>query len=106
MSMRPPENKLAAEVPPPAAEMGIHNRPKIISKPGQRKQALEIIGAVDQGNCSQVRVGVSHWRGDHKVELRTCTRVFGGIFFPAGPPVTIDPDKVDQLIDLLRKAVA
>jgi hypothetical protein len=103
--MRAPPEKNKAGVGAPA-EMRLQVGPEIISKRHQRKQAsLEIVGEISRGHSSQLRVAVSTWHGQRKLELRECTRLFGETFFPAGTPVTIDIDKVPQLIALLSKAV-
>jgi hypothetical protein len=58
-----------------------------------------------KSGSSQLRVAISEWRGERKLELRECTRLFGETFFTAGTRLTIDIGKVPELIRLLSKAV-
>jgi hypothetical protein len=104
--MRAPPDKNKAGVGAPA-EMRLHVGPEIITKRHERKQAsLEIIGEISRGHSSQLRVAVSQWRGERKIEIRECTRLFDQTFFPVGKPLTLDIDRVPQLIAILSKAVA
>jgi hypothetical protein len=69
-----------------------------------RKQALVVIGEISKGDCCGLRVAVSEWRGDHKVEIAETTKIVGDVYFP-GRPVCIDIDHMCQLIALLQKVV-
>jgi hypothetical protein len=60
---------------------------------------------VPKGHTSHLRVAVSEWRGEHKLELHECTRVVGEVVFPSRTPITLNIDKIGQLIELLQKAV-
>jgi hypothetical protein len=73
--------------------------------PRGRTQALTIIGAVPKSHTSRLRIAISEWRGERKLELHETTRVMGETYFPSGAPLTIAIDKVPELIELLRKAV-
>jgi hypothetical protein len=86
------------------AHAGRLNTPRNKSPRG-RAQALTVIGSVPKSHTSQLRVSVSEWRGERKLELHETTRVMGEAFFPAGTPVTLSIDKVPELIELLCKAV-
>jgi Transcriptional Coactivator p15 (PC4) len=74
-------------------------------RPGGRAQALAVIGSIPKSSSSQLRVAVSEWHGSRKIELRETTRVFGETYFPAGAGITLDLDKVPELIRVLSKAV-
>jgi hypothetical protein len=78
---------------------------RTFKRPAGRAQALTVIGSITKSNSSQLRISISTWRGERKLELRECTRVFGKTFFPAGAPLTMDLDRVPELIALLSKAV-
>jgi hypothetical protein len=70
-----------------------------------RAQALTIIGAIEKSHTSRLRIAISEWRGERKLELHETTRLMGETFFPVGAPITLSIDKVLELIELLRKAV-
>ena len=70
-----------------------------------RKQASTVIGSIPKSHASQLRVAVSEWRGQRKVEFRECTKIIGEVFYPVGVPLTLEIDKVPQLIALLNKAI-
>jgi hypothetical protein len=71
----------------------------------KRAQVLTVLGSIKKSNASQLRISISTWRDERKLELRECTRLFGETFFPAGAPLTIDLDRVPQFIALLSMAV-
>jgi hypothetical protein len=71
----------------------------------KRKQAhLVVLGSIPKSNSSQLRVAISEWRSERKIELRETTLLLGSTYFPAGVGVTLDIDRVPLLIDLLQKA--
>jgi 4-hydroxy-3-methylbut-2-enyl diphosphate reductase IspH len=75
-----------------------------LKRAGGRAQALAVIGSIPKSSSSQLRVAVSEWRGERKLEIRETTRIVGETFFPAGAGITLDLDKVPELIELLRRA--
>jgi len=70
-----------------------------------RAQALTVIGAIEKSHTSRLRIAISEWRGERKLELHETTRIVGETYFPSGAPLTITIDKVPDLIELLRKVV-
>jgi len=75
------------------------------SASAKRAQALTVIGSIKKSTASQLRIAVTEWRGERRLELQETTRLFGETFFPSGKPLTLDIDKIPELVALLSKAV-
>jgi hypothetical protein len=103
----PPHKRIPATAMTGALEDIQAAKPNVSrNKPvGGRAQALSVISTIPKSNASQLRISISTWRDERKLELRECTRLFGETFFPAGAPLTIDLDRVPQFIALLSMAV-
>jgi hypothetical protein len=95
MALREPRNAVQAGT--------LNSLPNTKAKRPNQRAALSVVGEIPKADCSQLRVAISEWRGERKIELRECSRVFGSIFFPTGVPVTIPIDKLPELIALLQK---
>jgi hypothetical protein len=78
---------------------------QISKRAGARAQALTVIGSIPKSSSSQLRVAVSDWRGERKLEIREATRIVGETYFPAGAGLTLNLDKAPELIALLTKAM-
>jgi hypothetical protein len=73
---------------------------KINSRGNRRKQAsLEIIGEIEKSPSTRVRIGISSWRSEFKIEIREATSVTAGIYFPTSYGVTIPAEKIGELIE-------
>jgi hypothetical protein len=80
------------------------NGQQTFKRTGGRGQALTVVGAIGKGNGAQLRVGVSRWRDQVKVELRECSLLMAELHFPVGTRVTLDIEGIPQLIRLLELA--
>jgi hypothetical protein len=60
-----------------------------------KRAALQTIGAIQKGHSSQLRVLISEWRGQRKVELRDYTAVIADVYFAGGAGVTLDIEAGD-----------
>jgi len=70
--------------------LAIKSDKKILSKPASRRaQALTVIGRITESHAMQLRVAISEWRGERKLEIRETTRIVGEMYFPAGAGVTL-----------------
>ena len=76
------------------------------NKPKTEKQARTVVATIDTGRSAQLRVSLTTWRGSHKVELRDYTATIPNVFFPTSAGVTLDVEKLPELIATLRKAEA
>jgi hypothetical protein len=94
-----------------ATASALQNCPVITSdkqtskRAGGRAQALAVIGSIPKSHSVQLRVAVSEWRGEKRLELREATRVVGDVYFPAGAGITLDINLLPELIAILSKAV-
>ena len=64
------------------------------------------IAAIDTGHCQQVRVQISRWRGQTKLELKPYSATIPQCFMPCGAGVSIDVAKADELIKAIVAAKA
>jgi hypothetical protein len=69
-----------------------------------QRPSLKITGEIQKFHCCRLRIGISSWRGQHKVELRDCSALIPDIYFPDANGVTIEISKLPELIEALRVA--
>jgi hypothetical protein len=67
-----------------------------------RSTAKFYVRSISKDQTTELRVLLTEWRGQRKVELRDYTAVIPGCYFPAGAGVTLPLDKLDELIDALK----
>ncbi|MGO8842041.1 MAG: hypothetical protein ACLQF1_13210 [Methyloceanibacter sp.] len=65
-----------------------------------------VVASITKGPVTELRVLLTTWHGSHKVELRDYTATIPHIFFPTSAGVTLDVEKLPELIATLRKAEA
>ena len=69
-----------------------------------RSAAQVHVQSISKGHAAELRVLLTEWRNQRKVELRDYTAIIPGCYFPAGAGVTLPIDKLDDLIDALNAA--
>ena len=57
-----------------------------------------LIAMIDKTHSCQLRVSLSSWRDEHKIELADFTSVIPGIYFQAGPGISLDVEKLSELL--------
>ena len=57
-----------------------------------------LIAMIDKTHSCQLRVSLSSWRDKHKIELADFTSVIPGIYFQAGPGISLDVEKLSELL--------
>ena len=62
------------------------------------------VAVVPKGPASELRVQLTTWRGQHRVEIREATATIPGIFFPTGTAIMLDVRKLPELIEAMGKA--
>ena len=67
-------------------------------------QAISRIAVIEKSPCAQLRVGISLWRGTHKLEIREATATIPGIYMPTPNGITLDIKKLPELIAALQAA--
>jgi len=67
-------------------------------------QAITTIAVIEKSPCAQLRVGISLWRGTHKLEIREATATIPGIYMPTPNGITLDIKKLPELIAALQAA--
>ena len=53
-------------------------------------------------HSAQLRVLVTEWRGQRKIELADFPRVISGVYFQASSGVSLDIKKLPELSDMLK----
>jgi hypothetical protein len=67
-----------------------------------RSAAQVLVKSISKGHATELRVLLTEWRNQRKVELRDYTAIIPGCYFPAGAGVTLPLDKLDELVDALK----
>jgi hypothetical protein len=65
-----------------------------------------LVASIDKTASTQLRISLSTWRGQHKVELSDLSAVIAGTYFQTGNGIAIPIEKLAELIAALRKAEA
>ena len=63
-----------------------------------------LIGEIERSDTEQLRVECSNYRGRDFVSVRIYYLADNGEWRPTKKGVTVKPDKIDELIDLLTQA--
>ena len=74
-------------------------KPSIITKPRCSDQVVAII---EKSHSTQLRVLTTEWRGQRNIELANFTSVVSGIYFQASAGITLDIEKLPELIVALK----
>ena len=100
--MRAPENANAARARGGAA--GRRSGGSELNPNPSRRADQALIAAIDKSHSCQLRVSISTWRGQTKVELADFTAVVSGIYFQAGAGVSLDIEKLPELLKAIATA--
>jgi hypothetical protein len=68
------------------------------------ERAITTIGSIQKSHSCQLRVSVSTWREQTKVEISDFSAVIPGTFFQAGNGITLDINLLPELVAILSKA--
>ena len=79
---------------------------KSLQRNARSAQALVTVAEITKSYSSRVRVSLSTWKGEHKVELRDLTATIPGCFFPTRDGVTLDVARLHELIAALQRSEA
>ncbi len=67
-----------------------------------RANNRSLIAAIDTGHSSQVRVHLYRWREQTKIEIKHYTATVPKCFMASGVGVSLDIEKLPELIDALK----
>jgi hypothetical protein len=89
-----------------AANAGSAEKTKVDAPTSSKtvRPAQQVIATINKSRSCELRVSLTSWRGDNKVELRDAVATIPGIFFPTGAGVTLPLDKLSELLTALCKA--
>jgi hypothetical protein len=68
----------------------------------RRGAAQELVAAIDTGHAIQLRIFISRWRYNTKLEIRPYSATVPQVFMPCGPGVSLPPERVPDLIEALK----
>jgi hypothetical protein len=103
--MSPPTNAKAALAACGSAKTTEEElRPLRNTAARRSEQTHCVIATIDKGRSSQLRVGITSWRGQNKLELREATATVPGVYMPTPNGVTLDLDRLPELLDALHAA--
>jgi hypothetical protein len=74
-----------------------------ISKPDTKPARVSQVAAIETGRSSQVRLHLTTWREQTRLEFKPYSATVPQIFMPCGPGVTIP---VEQIPELLKAVLA
>ena len=100
--MRPPPESRNAGLAP---GVGMERQPKSGSHLSSlsRRAAQQLVATISTGHASQVRLHLSTWREQTKLDLKPYSATVPQCFMPCGPGISID---IEQLPELLKAIVA
>jgi hypothetical protein len=75
-------------------------------RPSRSGPSTTIIATIDKSRSSQLRVSITQWRGQRKIELRELTAVIPGTFFPTSAGVTAPIECLPDLVAAMQAAEA
>ncbi len=70
------------------------------------RSADQVIGIIDKGAATRLRVTITLWRGFDRLEIRDLAVLGAGIITPIGTPIWVPFHKIRELIDVLEAAEA
>jgi len=71
-----------------------------------QRAPLEAVADIQKSPSSRIRIGISSWRGTHKCEIRECTSNIPGSYWPTSAGISLDIEKLEELIAALQKSRA
>ena len=74
--------------------------------PHRSRPAQAVIASISKGHCSELRISLGTWRGNHKIEIREATATIPNVYMPTPNGVTLDVDRLHELITALQRAEA
>lgn len=69
-----------------------------------RRSSQDLIATIDKSLSCQLRVSLSTWRGQTKIEIADFTSVIPGTYFQSGAGVTLDIEKLPHLLKAIVAA--
>jgi Transcriptional Coactivator p15 (PC4) len=66
--------------------------------------SLTTIATIAKGHAAQLRVSLTSWRAKRQVEVRECTSVIPGTYFPTANGITLDVELLSELVAALQAA--
>jgi hypothetical protein len=66
-----------------------------------QRSSLETVAEIEKSRSAKVRISISNWRGEAKIEIRETSSVIPGIYFPTSSGVTIPFEKLPELIEAI-----
>jgi Transcriptional Coactivator p15 (PC4) len=66
--------------------------------------APRVIAKIETTRSNSVRVQLSTWRGETKLELRPYCATIADVPMPCGPGVTLPIEKLGELLEALKAA--
>jgi len=75
-----------------------------VDRDNTREHRRAQVAVISKTASAQLRVSLTTWRGQHKLEIREATAAIPGIFFPTPNGVTLELDKIPDLIAALQAA--
>jgi hypothetical protein len=106
LTMRAPPNKRAV---PDATGNGSHVKDGRWATTKNENNSLAKgiqVASIDKGRGARLRISLSSWRGLHRVELRECTELVPGTYYPTAIGIMVPVDLVDDLVSALMAAKA
>jgi hypothetical protein len=75
-------------------------RPKLHKQISEKKQrsSVETLSEFQKSRSCRIRIGLSSWRGKNNIEIRECSSLIPGIYFPSAQGVTLDISKLPELL--------
>jgi len=70
-----------------------------------RRRQQDALAVITKSGTAQVRIFVTEWRGQRKIEIREYTAVIPRTYFQSGGGITLPLDKADELVAAIRRAV-
>jgi hypothetical protein len=70
----------------------------------RRTSDQALIAIISKGHAAELRVSLTTWRGQHKIELQECAATIPGMFWPTRAKVTVDLERLPELIASLQAA--
>ena len=72
----------------------------------KKPTAVDTVATISKSRSSEIRVQLTTWRGDHKIELREATATIPGVYMPTPHAVTLDITLLPELMKAIAAAEA
>jgi hypothetical protein len=84
--------------------------PSATTPPRQPRAAkarpTQLVAIIEKSRSTQLRVMLTSWRGDHRIEIREATVLISGSYFATASGITIGIENLGELIAALQAAEA